>query len=679
MIYTPQSYDFIKLKNMDVITDMRGNRAGREKTRYKNIVCAFDIETSRVITGYKKNRWIVMPIYNSFMYIWAFQIGREDTVLGRTWAEYKEFIEKIENTIGTAKLVVYVHNLAFEFQFLSGIYPSDRWEVFAPKSRRPLKATYNDKIEYRCSYYHSNMSLEKFLESVGVEDKKKVGDLDYNIVRFPWTEMKRRELGYCINDVKGLVEAIYIEMERDGDTLMSIPLTSTAYLRREVKALLMPIRDRYKNTIPPYKVYQILRKAFRGGDTHANRWYADRIINDIYSDDRVSSYPAVLMNECYPMGAWRKVETNCIDTLFEQKTKGYAFVCTIRLWNVRLIDEYYPDPYIPIAKCEAIGDHINDNGRVLSADYLEISVTDIDLEIILSIYDFDNHEVTEAYKSKYDYLPQPLRDKLKELFEFKTQFKGIPEQEYYYMKSKNKFNAAYGMMAQNPMRESNIYVDGVWQVQKPTEENYIHDRKNAFLSYAWGVWCTAWARKRLIDGINIAYETGEKVVYWDTDSVKHTGDIRSAFADYNAARREESTKNGGVATDKKGITHYLGVYEYDGYYTEFKTMGAKKYAYRTEDGELHTTIAGVVKKLGGAELDKHGGLRAMKEGFTFYAAGGKDVVYQDEDFGTWKTPEGKEIYISKNCSIVDSTYRLSVTDEYRSILDGTMKRRGVLA
>lgn len=679
MIYKPQEYDFSKLENMDVITDKRGNRAGREKTRYKNVVAAFDIETSRVVTGWKKDRGEEAPIYNSFMYIWMFQIGKEDTIIGRTWEEYKEFIENIEKAIGISKLVVYVHNLAFEFQFLSGIYPSDRWEVFAPKSRRPLKATYNNKIEYRCSYYHSNMSLEKFLESVGAENKKKVGNLDYNIVRYPWTEMKMEEIEYCINDVKGLVEGIYIEMERDGDNLITIPLTSTGYLRREVKDLLMPIRDSYKKTIPPYKVYQILRKAFRGADTHANRWYADRIINDLYSDDRVSSYPAVLLNEKYPMGAWRKVDTDCIDKLAEEKKKGYAYVCTIRLWNVRLIDEYYPDPYIPIAKCEVIRDCINDNGRVLSADFLEISVTDIDLEIIMSIYDFDSHEVIDAYKSKYDYLPQPFRDKLKELFEYKTQFKGVAGQEYFYGKSKNKFNAAYGMMAQNPMRESNIYIDGVWKVKKPTVEDYIHDHKKAFLSYAWGVWCTAWARKRLIDGINISYESGEKTVYWDTDSVKHTGNLENAFVSYNKERRMESAKNGGVATDKKGITHYLGVYEYDGYYTEFKTMGSKKYAYRTEDGVLHTTISGVVKKLGGAELDKYGGLPAMKEGFTFKAAGGKDVVYQDEDFGYWKTPDGKEIYISKNCSIVDSTYRLSVTDEYRSIIDGTMKRRGVLA
>src|SRR5699024_4785424 len=225
MIYTPQEYDFTKLEKMDVITDKRGNRAGREKTRYKNVVCAFDIETSRVVTGWKKDRGKEKPVYNSFMYIWMFQIGKDDTIIGRTWTEYKDFIEKIENAIGTAKLVVYVHNLAFEFQFLSGIYPSDRWEVFAPKSRRPLKATYNDKIEYRCSYYHSNMSLEKFLESVGAEDKKKVGDLDYDIVRYPWTELTDKELGYCINDVKGLVEAIYIEMEIDHDTLMSITLS----------------------------------------------------------------------------------------------------------------------------------------------------------------------------------------------------------------------------------------------------------------------------------------------------------------------------------------------------------------------------------------------------------------------------------------------------------------------
>ena len=53
MIYTPQEYDFRKLENMDVITDKRGNRAGREKALNKNVVRAFDIETSRVYTGWK--------------------------------------------------------------------------------------------------------------------------------------------------------------------------------------------------------------------------------------------------------------------------------------------------------------------------------------------------------------------------------------------------------------------------------------------------------------------------------------------------------------------------------------------------------------------------------------------------------------------------------------------------
>ena len=38
--------------------------------------------------------------------------------------------------------------------------------------------------------------------------------------------------------------------------------------------------------------------------------------------------------------------------------------------------------------------------------------------------------------------------------------------------------------------------------------------------------------------------------------------------------------------------------------------------------ELHITIAGVNKKKGAIELEQHGGLDAMQEGFTFVDAGG---------------------------------------------------------
>lgn len=56
--------------------------------------------------------------------------------------------------------------------------------------------------------------------------------------------------------------------------------------------------------------------------------------------------------------------------------------------------------------------------------------------------------------------------------------------------------------------------------------------------------------------------------------------------------------------DKKGIEHPLGVFEMeftsdsnkDHTYSEFITQGAKKYAYKTMDGDIKITVAGVPKE-----------------------------------------------------------------------------------
>ena len=73
-------------------------------------VCAFDIETTNID-----------EIEQSVMYIWQFQIGTELTIFGRTWQEFKDILFKIGRLLSTyddRSLVIYVHNLSFEFQFM---------------------------------------------------------------------------------------------------------------------------------------------------------------------------------------------------------------------------------------------------------------------------------------------------------------------------------------------------------------------------------------------------------------------------------------------------------------------------------------------------------------------------------------------------------------------------------
>lgn len=647
------------IDNTEVLVDKRGNRSGKPKNNYLDLVTAFDIETSTIWIPEKQD-------YYSFMYVWQWDFEGV-TIIGRYWEQFLNLIEFLNKTIpDNVKLVVWVHNLAYEFSYLSGIFGFTENQVFAPQSHKVLKCDMGEKLEFRCSYKHSNMSLEKYLKQMGVENQKKVGQLDYNIVRYPWTELKEDEMEYIVNDVRGLTQAIRYDMEMSGDNLITIPLTSTGYLRRDVKKAMKKYSfKKLRNTIPPYEVYILLRWAFEGGDTHANRHFAGKKLTDVESDDRSSSYPAVQINEKFPMGKWRTSDLLTIEALETLIKSDYAWVAEITLENVRMIDEYFPDPVISRSKCKDLVNVIDDNGRVLSADKIRIAVTDVKWIIIKEVYKWDRMVISKCYYSKYGMLPKPYREVILENYISKTELKGVEGQEYYYFKRKEKTNSAYGMSAQDPVQLSYLYQDGEFVMEdKDPEKVYNKYTARAFLSYAWGVWTTAHARKHLYDGIRCVYDKGGYVYYWDTDSVKHSPG--RYFDKYNQKRIAEDLESKGYADDPKSKRHYLGVYEYEGKYEEFKTLGAKKYVYR-EDGKLHITIAGVNKKLGAEELEDHGGINAFKEGFIFDKAGGTKIKYHICHFD-YETPEGK-ITITNNGCITPTTYTLGITSDYARLLD----------
>ena len=181
--------------------------------------------------------------------------------------------------------------------------------------------------------------------------------------------------------------------------------------------------------------------------------------------------------------------------------------------------------------------------------------------------------------------------------------------------------------------------------------------------YQWGVWTTALARYELEKMIQ---KVGDEFVYCDTDSVKffNTGlDIDN----YNSIRKKQSEMNGGVAYDQTGKKHYLGVWELDGSYDQFVTLGAKKYAY-DQDGKIGITVSGVGKSKGAEELKSKGGLRSFKEGFVFNDGGGTCAKYNDKPEITEYQIEGHLIKITSNCYICENTYTLGITGEYKRIL-----------
>lgn len=666
-------YNFKKIQGTPCLFDNRSNKGTKKKIGYKNVLCSFDIETTRL-----------PEIEQSFMYIWQFAIyfledDKIDVIIGRTWDEFNILLENLSNDDNEAKYLIFVHNLSYEFQFLRTIHTFTPDEVFLLKSRKVLKCEF-DRFEFRCSYLQTNMSLDSFTSKMMVEHQKLSGEeFNYEKKRFPWTELTDYEINYSINDVIGLVEAMVKRMRLFGDNLYTLPLTSTGYVRRQAKKQLFGWSKKHKNIFPDINVFNLLEESFRGGDTHANRYYANiklekkgKILG-IGSYDRSSSYPDVIENCLFPMTKFQFLGKIDIKDIERKIAIGKALLFRCKIYNIEQIDKYYGAPYISFSKCCEVVGKILDNGRILSADYLETTLTDIDYNIIKNEYKWKNIEITECYESKYGELPEQLKQLARTYYTDKTELKGVEGQEIYYNMQKALLNAIYGMMVQSPVKpellfleneESNFHVD-----DSVSRETLLTEyTKKAFLPFQWGVWTTAWARLRLKEGINIV---GDRYVYSDTDSVKYIkiedDDIDAKFLEYNEKRKADSLRNNAYATDPSGKTHYMGVYEFEELYTQFKTLGAKKYVYRSKNGKLHATIAGVNKKKAPVELEKYNGIDSFKIGFTFSDAGGTESVYNDLDYGTYET-ENKKIYIGKNVVIRPSTYTIGITEEYTRIL-----------
>lgn len=410
-----------------------GNNHG-QKIYYKNLVCAFDIETTRL-----------RDIEQSIMYIWQFQIDEYCTVIGRTWPDFLAFLKEIKKRLRGSWLVVYVHVLSHEFQYLKGIYAFDPSEVFVMDSRKVAKCTMFDAFEFRCSYIQTNMSLREFLSKMGVEHLKT--ELDYTATRYPWTPLTDEELTYCVNDVAGLVEALKKEMALDGDDLYTIPLTSTGYVRRDCKAAMRSYNHKQlKEMLPDVALYKMLREAFRGGNTHASRWHVGEILAGVYSYDRSSSYPDVIVNYDYPMKPFfieGPADADRIKELIYKKKRPVIMRAAFRNIRESRKMRYIGIPYLSKDKCRNIVGAVIDNGRILSADYLETTITDIDFKIILDCYEWDGMGALDIAYSKYGPLPKQLKDVVLDYYRRKTNLKGVSGQELYYMKSKNKLNSCY--------------------------------------------------------------------------------------------------------------------------------------------------------------------------------------------------------------------------------------------
>ena len=442
--YTVDTFPYSAIGEWELEPRRRGNQGTRRRLDYLQNLSAFDIETTRD------------PVTEqSWMYVWMWGFEGVGVILGRTWDEYRDALDRVRQQLHGRTLVVLVHNLSYEFVFLRQVHEWTPEEVFAVRPRKVCRAYMGDDFEFRDTYLHSNMSLDLWTRKMRVEHQKQDGSrFDYDKIRYSDTPLSDFEKLYCCNDVLGCMEAYRAEMDRDMDYLSTVPLTSTGYVRRDVKRAMRPYMLSLSAMAPGFEVYRALKEAFRGGLTHANRYYTDVVLQNVKSADRSSSYPDVICNGLYPMSNFRKVKNCSKEKVLQLMAQGKAILCRLGVTNIRLKDPFDGFPYLSVSKCRGLyhkckrsgqaANFIEDNGRILSAEFLETTVTDVDLRIILDQYDGD-FDIFDAWWAHYGPLPEALRLTVIDYYRAKTELKGKEDTQsrQLYEKSKNLLNSCY--------------------------------------------------------------------------------------------------------------------------------------------------------------------------------------------------------------------------------------------
>ena len=578
-----------------------------KKLLYYNIPVAFDIETTSTYDAEGN------PI--AFMYEWTVGIlGR--VIVGRTWEDLLDLFDLIAAKLRLGpelRLPIFVHNLAFEFQF---IRLRMEWEkIFALRTYKPVYAISTSGIEFRCSMILSGYSLESLGENLTTYPVRKlVGDLDYKLVRHSGTPMTDQEIAYCVNDVRVVMSYIQEQIELNGN-IGNIPLTKTGYVRRFCRKKCLYDRKaknadkylRYQMLMRQMQLtpdlYDMLKRAFQGGFTHASGQSAGKLLEGIESFDLTSSYPAVMLSERFPMSAPQYVK---IRSFADFKRSVDRYCCVFDAQIVGLETKIWYEHPLSSSRCRRIVNGVEDNGRLVSADSLYTTMTEQDFFIYIKYYKWREFRVGPFVRYERGYLPKDFVLSVLDLYEDKTKLKGIEGEEVNYQLKKGMLNACFGMAVTDICRDEITYTKA-WGLEQNNVAEQIkkyNESKNRFLSYEWGVWITAYARRNLFSAI---FAAGPDYHYSDTDSVKisHPERHENYFREYNAriVRKVERCldhykipKERACPKTAAGKNKPLGVWEDEGTYRRFKTLGAKRYMTEDEEGNISVTVSGLNKR-----------------------------------------------------------------------------------
>lgn len=608
-----------------------------------------------------------------------------------------QVVDRLKDLSKNKKIVIFSHNLGYEMEFLlretganglvnNGLdsYGLENNFSVLRDTHEPLKIILDvfPNIEFRDSLALLNKSVKKLgedLEKKGLQLPK----LDYNYekIRLPNNKESLTELDYKYNkrDNEIVAYSIYYWI-KDNDYLEKwdkLPLTFTRNTKnaREKHIInnfsknhLASLNALKGKELKDYEFYKLEKLVYQGGLTTITKNSMGKIYKDVYSVDFKSSYPNIMVSKKFPL----YLEENTIllkgekanifymkhlhkktnEELKKEYIKGYMGLIT--LYNLKIKSDEY---LLPLSFSHCIKDSAEGikllNGKVLQAEEIMIPINDIQMDIINLCYDYEYYYIDYLYlTTECQRFKEQETDFILKCFDTKE---NIDKEKYPidYMLSKVYLNSLYGVKAQDEIKDRIIIKNGITEKIQfkdiENKENVYYNFKNEiykkakrvkgngdFDLFCNGIYITDYARLELIKAMIYLIDSGMKILYCDTDSLKFTVNKKALEIKGNSKTNKEyknisityiisqilqkyNTNKENENKNNKRFIQYknrhkveeqefnkickLGTLEIENYinselvpYEYFKTLGSKKYAY-IHGNELHTTIAGCSKKI----------------------------------------------------------------------------------
>ena len=588
-------YTDLKRFRSEVLRRAKKNYVYDNHQKIIRVSAGFDIETTRVE-------------HRTYMYHWQFAFDKA-VLTGRKWSDFAALVEMLNTWLKWQKaiIIVWVANLGYEFSFMCSRF---KWNnVFAIDSHEPLKAR-TDRVEFRECLSISGQGGLANLSKNYTKTQKAKGDLDFTIPRNSKTELDRTEREYTWSDVEILSEWGTYIFENFSDLSLNIPLTATGIVRSHIKKAAEDtgkyeeIKKAIHALFPQERAQYnyIMTYLFRGGYTHGCVWYVNLPEENVIGADYTSSYPAVMLHSAKfqrsPFVHTSLENDGKFITDERMKTECVWFIA--RFYNIKRTT------YHSIESKHKIADSKNavyDNGRLTSADFVEVALTELDYEVYTKFYEWSHIEIIDANTARAGRLPEYVLKPLRHFYEIKSRLKAAGQDgTIEYVNAKAICNSMYGCCVTRLKFQEQKYDPETKQwKEKENRKGYDELRKNQILSPFWGIQITSAARFNILmtlwelDGTERNLDEPQ-VLYSDTDSLymKDSKENRAIIEKYNG---EIFRMNEHLPLE----FYDLGAFDYIGKdkngepaHYRFKTLGAKRYL-KYANGKAEVTVSGLPK------------------------------------------------------------------------------------